>query len=132
MSCYVPKGQEKSIKYNSPYISEKVLNEVPTLLPQAPNRFGNQSKMIAQGAGGRNGTTGPVNVRPDKVQVSQPASKNKQAAPSASGMPLPMPSKNGATTGKVNAGSVKVSQPPKNYSPTNLGFIAKNNLKFGG
>jgi len=110
-------------------IRNKVI-EHPALYAQAPNRYGNQSKMIPDDNGGRMGTTGATNQRSDKINLSQP--KGAQGAPSASGMPIPKPHPDGCRTGCTNVGPVKLSQPPKKYAASNLGYIAKNNLKFGG
>ena len=122
-------NHEKQIDALNKGIMNKVI-ERPALYPQAPNRKGNQSKIIPDANGGRMGTTGATNQRSDKINLSQP--KGAQGAPSASGMPIPKPHPDGCRTGCTNAGPVKVSQPEKKYAPTNLGFIAKNNLKFGG
>jgi len=114
-------------------LNKGIMNKVierPALYPQAPNRYGNQSKLIPDANGGRKATVGATNTRTDKVMVSQP--KGNQGAPASSGMPVPKPHPNGTRCGTTNAGPVMVSTPPKKYAPTNLGFIAKNNLKFGG
>jgi hypothetical protein len=86
----------------------------PTLMAQAPNRKGNISNMPPKDGVGVTSITGS-----NKLGVSQP--KGNQGTPAH----------NGVVHGVCKC-PVQVSQPPKKYAPTNLGFIAKNNLKFGG
>jgi len=119
MSAYVPKGQENAINYDSKWVSKKEINEVPTQERQAPNRVGNKSMKPANDWGGRQGTGGVTNPPPDvNPMVSQP--KGSQGAPKV------------AKAGQVNNArpdKVLVSQPPKKYTPTNLGFLKDNESK---
>lgn len=121
---------KNAINYESKYVSKKTINDVPVLMKQAPNRVGNQSTRIPDANGGRKATVGATNVTANIVRMAQP--KGCQGAPKANGVPVPKPHPNGTRSGVTNAGKVMVDQPPKKYAPTNLGFIAKNHMKFGG
>jgi hypothetical protein len=101
-----------AIKYSSKYVSQDILNKVPTQEAQAPNRKGNISKMPPQAGGARMATVGATNVSANTIRVAQPS--GAQGAPKA--------------TGTVHGGNgkceVKLSRPEGKYA-TNDGYLTK-------
>lgn len=75
---------KNAIDYGSKYVSKEMINHVPTLMAQAPNRKGNVSKMPPNPGSARMATVGATNVSANKVSVSQP--KGNQGAPKANGV----------------------------------------------
>jgi hypothetical protein len=128
MSCYVPKGQEGAINYESKFVKKSEINKVPTLERQAPNRKGNQSMKPANQFNGRMATGGVTNTSPNTVRIAQP--KGAQGMPSV-GKPL-YNTTIGRGDGSNKANAKPVDRPKDNYKPTNLAFIKNNHIKFGG
>ena len=89
----------------------KLVNKIPELFTQAPNRKGNQSMKPANSFGGRMSTGGVTNTSPNTVMVSQP--KGAQGAPKV-GKPMYNTSN---LVGGNKANAQPIDRPKASYGP---------------